>query len=30
MVENNMDQTMKEEIEEIRESINGDGSNTKV
>lgn len=30
MVENNMDQTMKEEIEEIRESINGDGSKTKV
>lgn len=30
MVENNMDQTMKEEIEEIRENINGDGNNTKV
>ncbi|WP_312460961.1 ATP-binding protein, partial [Proteiniclasticum sp.] len=30
MVENNMDQTMKEEIEEIRENINADGSKTKV
>lgn len=30
MVENNMDQTMKEEIEEIRKNINEDGSKTKV
>jgi len=30
MVENNMDQTMKEEIEEIFENINEDGSKTKV